>query len=308
MKTKEFNRQNTKPIVEGQGVWWHIRNPGPLASLPYIRQFGSMKFSKVRVDKNMFPHLNDGIEVHFVNSGKYNWIVEGHEVELLPDDLSVTTPWQLNGSPSGKMDIGEITWIVIKPVAYAVHTPLKLGTWTKLPNYFQESLGNMLTKENTVVLRKAKVFKKYFVELKKELLNPQSGYEIMVGNIIENFLIELHRHLSLRLQQIEESDNFVEKLTRLILMDLNKKWIIEDLAHRFGMGKTKFTDEVRKLTGYPPASFIINLKIDRAIEMLRHEKNHLSDIAYSCGFSSLQHFTTTFSNRIGVGPGKFRKS
>jgi hypothetical protein len=212
-----------------------------------------MKFSKVRVDKNMFFHLNDGIEVHFLNSGKYNWTVEGHEVALLPDDLSVTTPWQLNGSPTGKMDIGEITWIVIKPVAYGVDTPLNLGAWTKLPNRFQESLGNMLTQENAIVLRKAKVFKKYFVELKKELLNQQSGYEIMVGNIIENFLIELHRHLSLRLQQIEESDNFIENLTQLIFMDLNKKWGIEDLAHRFGMGKTKFTDEVRKLTGtHPP--------------------------------------------------------
>ena len=293
--------------MAGHDTWWHEENQGPLETIPYFKQFGSMKFSKVRMDENMLPHLNDGIEIHFVASGKYNWVVEGQEIELLPDNLSVTAPWQLNGSPHGKMDIGEINWIIIKPQVYAIDKPLNLGSWTKLSKNFQENLGAMLIQENAIVLRRAKGFKKYFVELKKELNAQQIGYEIVVKNIIENLFIELYRYLSISTESLENDDNFIESLTKLITGDLNYKWMVENLAGKFGMGKTKFTNEVKKLTGYPPNSFIIKLKIDRAIEMLQSNDKSLSEIAYACGFSSLQHFTSTFSNRIGVGPAKYRR-
>jgi AraC-like DNA-binding protein len=309
MEISNYSDESAKKNKAGNyGIWWHKDSQGPLEKIPYIMQFGSMKFSKVRMDENMRPHLNDGIEIHFVNSGKYKWVVDDKEIELLPDSLSVTAPWQLNGSPTGKMDIGKINWIVIKPKEFDLNKALNLGSWTKLSTEFQENLGAMLAQENNLVLEKAKVFKKYFVELQKELSNPEEGFEIMVGNIIENLFIDLHRHLSFRKQKTYEDDNFIDKLTQLVINDLNKKWIIDDLAYKFGMGKTKFTYEVKKLTGYPPNSFIINLKIEKAIDLLKNnEAISMSDIAFACGFSSLQHFTSTFSQRVGISPGKYKK-
>lgn len=296
-----------KKETKNTGVWWHKENIGPLERLPYIKHFGSMKFSKVIMDENMLPHLNDGIEIHFVHSGKYNWIIDKNEIQLLPDSLSVSAPWQLNGSPTGKMEIGKINWLVIKPEEYSLNKSLNLGSWTKLSSKFQKSLGKLIANDNNMVIEKAKIFKKYFVELENEMLNQNEGYEIMVGNIIENLFINLHRHLSLIEQKINENDNFIESLTQIILYDLNKKWIIDDLAYKFGMGKTKFTSEVKKLTGYPPNSFIINLKIEKAISLLKSDDNiSMSNIAFVCGFSSLQHFTSTFSQRIGVSPGKYK--
>lgn len=293
--------------MSNQGIWWHKENIGPLKNLPFIIQFGSMKFSKVRLDETMRPHLNDGIEIHFVNSGKYKWVVDGKEIELLPDNLCVTAPWQLNGSPAGRMDIGQINWVVIKPKKYAKNIPLDLGAWTRLSPKFQNNLGNMIAHEDNYVIEKAKMFKKYFVELGKELANQEEGFEIVVTNIIENIFINLYRHLSYRIQKNQEETNFIDNLRQLVLEDLNKKWIISDLAYRFGMGKTKFTYEVKNLAGYPPNSFIINLKIEKAIEMILENETNMSEIAYACGFSSLQHFTSTFSQRIGISPAKYKK-
>lgn len=304
IKPNTLDKKNKSGI---HGVWWHQDNLGPLINLPYIKQFGSMKFSKVNMDETMFPHLNDGIEIHFVNSGKYEWVVDGNEIELLPDNLSVTAPWQLNGSAKGRMDIGQITWIVIKPDEYTLNSALKIGSWTKLPKKFQKKLGIMITNEHNSVIEKAKAFKKHFSELEKELSNREKGFEIMVGNIIENLFIELYRHLSLKEQKSYEDDSFIDKLTQMVTNDLNKKWIIDDLAYLFGMGKTKFTYEVKKLTGFPPNSFIINLKINKAIELIKNSDESMSNIAFTCGFSSLQHFTSTFSQRIGISPGKYKK-
>ena len=71
--------------------------------------------------------------------------------------------------------------------------------------------------------------------------------------------IEIYGFLGDETLNIEQ--RIIEKFTKIISEDISKKWNIDDLAHQFGMGKTKFTYEVKKLTGYPPNSYIINLKI-----------------------------------------------
>lgn len=257
----------------------------------------------------MKPHLNDGIEIHYVESGKYDWVIEDNTVELFPDDISITAPWQVNGSPSGKMDLGEINWLVLNVEEFAPETALKLGNWTKLPQSFQQKLGNMIAQENGIVIRNARNLKRYFTDIRKELTDQKPGFEMIVQNVLENLIIALNRHLEERQIQIKEDSSFTRNLTKTITADLTKKWIVEDLALQFGMGKTKFTDEVRRLTGYPPNSFIINLKLDKAKgHLVQDLEMSLSQIAYSCGFSSLQHFTTSFSQRTGITPASFRKS
>lgn len=266
-----------------------------------------MKFTKITLDENMKPHLNDGIEIHYVERGKYEWTIEERRVELYPDDLSVTAPWQVHGSPSGKMDLGKINWIVIKPEMFSPHSPLDLGEWTSLPDSFQTSLGNLIAGEKGIVLKRARKFKQYFHNIRHELEDPQEGFELIVVNLLENMLIELKRDLESKKQQTENDGSFILSLTNIINDDLARKWLVEDLAKKFGMGRTKFTNEVRRLSGYPPNSFIINLRLEHAKVMLEDEENTLSDIAYTCGFSSLQHFTSCFSQRTGITPAAFRE-
>ena len=305
MENNKFHKVPEK-IPGESGVWWHENNPGPLKKLPFLSQFGSMKFSKVRLDENMKPHLNDGIEIHFIESGKYDWSIEGEFVELFPDDLSITAPWHWNGSPSGKMDMGVINWLIIKPSMYSLDQPLDFGNWTGISKQYQTKLGELIAAEKGLILRKKKLFKKHITSLREELTLQNEGYEIVVRNIIENLLIDLYRHLVNRKQKIVEEDCFISKLSKLVMTDLSNKWVVEDIASSFGMGKTKFTEEVRRLTGYPPSSFIINLKIDKAKQLIESGEEHcLSDIAYICGFSSLQHFTSTFRQRTGITPGKY---
>lgn len=289
------------------GVWWHDNNRGPLEKIPYIGQFGSMRFSKVQMDDNMSPHLNNGIEIHYIESGRYDWVVQNRKIELLPDNLSVTAPWHWNGSPNGKMDIGKINWLIIRPKQFDIDKPLKLGSWTRLSSKFQKELGHMIADDSRVVINNAKHFKKYFSAIKRELADQKKGFRLIIQNQIDNILIELFRELSLQKQTTEEETLFIESFTKLVMNDLDSKWVIEELAYKHGMGKTKFTNEVKRLTGYPPNSFIINLKIEKAIELMtENPKMDLAHIAYRCGFSSLQHFSRTFNQRIGKSPSYYK--
>ena len=307
MKKIIFTPSDT--LLSGQsGHWWHDGMRGPLSETPFIRQFGNVKISKINIDENMGLHINNGIEIHYIKSGKHNWIIENEEFEktMYPGDLSITAPWTVHGNTNNSISIGHICWIVITPDSFGVKSNLNLGLWTSLPKELQVKLGKLISNNSSIVLSKMKYFEKYFDDITLELLNQKENYRLKVINIIEIMLIDLCREMEnyKDLQHLE--NNFVQLFSDVILNDLAKKWEVDKLAQSFGMGKTMFTEKIKNSTGFPPKSYIINLRITEAKKLLKQNKLHLTSIADSCGFSSLQHFTKTFKQRTGKNPGEYR--
>lgn len=297
-------------LIEGQnGVWWHDGQRGPISKLPFIRQFGNLKLTKINIDDKMGFHLNDGIEIHYVKKGKYDCLMEKNKrlIELYPGDISITAPWQVHGNPSSKMDMGHVCWIVIKPQFFDKNGELNFGKWTDLSYKFQLALGKHIALNNGLKIKDATDLEYYFDLLTKELKNQEDEYKIKVRNLIENLLIDLLRRIELLGETIIESQkSFSEVLMQIIKSDMTRKWNITELAKSFQMGKTSFNEKVKKITGYSPNSFILNIRIDEAKQMLIETKRSLTDIAYNCGFSSLQHFVFSFKQRTGFTPKVFR--
>ena len=79
------------------------------------------------------------------------------------------------------------------------------------------------------------------------------------------------------------------------------------MSSYFGMGSTSFNDKVKKLTGYTPQSFLIDLKIEQSKKQLLATNRLLTDIALDTGFYSSQHFTATFLKRVGMTPSAFKR-
>lgn len=52
--------------------------------------------------------------------------------------------------------------------------------------------------------------------------------------------------------------------------------------------------------------YFIELRLDRAKEMLKYSDKDLSYIAYALGYSSPQHFASQFKQHIGMTPSAFR--
>jgi AraC family transcriptional regulator len=59
-------------------------------------------------------------------------------------------------------------------------------------------------------------------------------------------------------------------------------------------------------TGLSPYQFVLERRVDRALELLRHTDLPIAEIAFRCGFASQQHLTATLSRRIGETPHRLR--
>lgn len=83
---------------------------------------------------------------------------------------------------------------------------------------------------------------------------------------------------------------------------------IERLAAELGVSQFYFSRAFKARTGMTPHQCLTLRRLDRARDLLEHSSASIAEIAYTCGFSSQAHMTSTFSKNVGVTPGRYRRS
>ena len=67
-------------------------------------------------------------------------------------------------------------------------------------------------------------------------------------------------------------------------------------------------EKVKALLGMNISDYINNYKLESAKMMLEDTDLSVSEIAYKCGFSTPNYFSTSFKNKYGASPASYRKS
>jgi AraC family transcriptional regulator len=82
---------------------------------------------------------------------------------------------------------------------------------------------------------------------------------------------------------------------------------LEEIASACNLSRSYFIRAFRETTGRTPHQWLLERRVERARELLRHSDSSLSEIAIACGFSDQSHFTRTFSQMLGTPPGSWRR-
>jgi len=83
---------------------------------------------------------------------------------------------------------------------------------------------------------------------------------------------------------------------------------LQTLANESGYSRVHFVRMFKAATGYSPHNYLLNMKLERARELLRNPSISLIDIAFDCGFSSHSHMSRLFHKFVGVTPSAYRRS
>lgn len=82
---------------------------------------------------------------------------------------------------------------------------------------------------------------------------------------------------------------------------------IADVAVRAGIGSRYLRKLFDRYLNLSPLEYLIQVRIDRAIELLRNTDLSVKEIAFACGFHSPQYFSRVFRRRIGRSPKSFTR-
>jgi AraC family transcriptional regulator len=83
---------------------------------------------------------------------------------------------------------------------------------------------------------------------------------------------------------------------------------LQALANESGYSRVHFVRMFRAATGYSPHNYLLNLRLERAQELLKNPSLSLIDIALDCGFSSHSHMSRLFHKSAGITPSAYRRS
>lgn len=98
-----------------------------------------------------------------------------------------------------------------------------------------------------------------------------------------------------------------KKVDAYIDAHLDTPIALTDLAALVDLPLRRLHDGLRASTGTTLYQIILDKRIARAREMLANTDETVASIAYACGFSSQQHMTNTFTSKLGVSPGRYRR-
>lgn len=137
-----------------------------------------------------------------------------------------------------------------------------------------------------------------------ETRNP--GYRVMA----KGFFMQLAVHLS-RCYSDEPSDESID-LLRLgdaivhIETHYAEKITLEELAKKSHLSKRHFLRIFHDCIGRAPIDHLMHIRIQKAMELLRHTDRTITDIAFDCGFSDGNYFTRCFRKKTGETPRQHR--
>ena len=78
------------------------------------------------------------------------------------------------------------------------------------------------------------------------------------------------------------------------------------LASLVSLSPYQFARLFKASTGVPPHHYVMELRVERAKELLIGGFLSVTEIAHACGFASSQHMATVFRRMTGMRPTEFR--
>jgi AraC-like DNA-binding protein/TolB-like protein/Tfp pilus assembly protein PilF len=98
---------------------------------------------------------------------------------------------------------------------------------------------------------------------------------------------------------------FISKLNEIILANLkNENFSVRELAHDLRMSNYRLNRRLYLIKGKKVNQYIRDVRLQKALELLRAEERTASEVAYLVGFSSPAYFNKCFHEYFGYPPGK----
>lgn len=154
-------------------------------------------------------------------------------------------------------------------------------------------------------------FPEYSEVLGKLFMEEQNENELdvrMKENYMNILLLKLLKKRSIFPDSGGMKDSRIKNTVAFIRTNFLKKLDLDILAGKAGLSKYHFIKLFQKETGTTPFQYIQDLKLEKAISLLRFSDYNISQISDALGFPDIQTFSRAFKNKMRRSPLNYRKT
>lgn len=261
--------------------------------------FDSVKKKKTNAFR---VHHHPELELGIITSGKGSYILEDTEYTAAAGDIFLVRPNEQHCVPT-------------------IFTPELKSFNIYVTSYWLWNLGEYIDPArlalcvgNSQITHRFPGYIKFANEIIELASSPENGYE--------------NRH-KLRLKVLElmismtdgfkkpEVDTFkiknailhqndIQTAIAYINKNLTESITLSDMAKSAGMSPSHFSTVFKSVAGISPYEYLLLIRIEHAVELLRSTNMTIVDVAYSCGFKSMPNFNKSFKRITNMTPSDYR--
>ncbi len=144
-------------------------------------------------------------------------------------------------------------------------------------------------------------------EMEQESRNANPGHEVALRAKLMELMVFLSRAYTNTDTTEAQALLRVGHVIGALENDFSKDWKVEDLLAIAHMSRSNLMRVFRKATGQAPIEYLVRLRIQRSMELLRNTDLPITEIAMEVGFNDSNYFTRQFRRALGESPRAFRQ-
>lgn len=248
-------------------------------------------------------HTHDFVSIHYIVSGHCKYMIGDQVYTVRKDDLIIINPGVIHGpvlddpgsDPNTTMFFLGIDDLYIKgypknfiPINSCVIPSHRYQQ--ELYNCYHEIISTQEKKDIGWPLM-AKVLSLEFLVLVLKELTPQTS-----STIQDYFQLKTY-----------DKQTIVQTITTYFQENYMRKISVEEIARYSYLSTTYITKIYKEVTGDTPINYLISLRMEKALEILKEGHFAIQDVAKKVGYDDPYYFSKLFKKRFGVSPSTYKK-
>lgn len=133
------------------------------------------------------------------------------------------------------------------------------------------------------------------------------GFQFIASGMLLQIIGQLMAFKKYQVFEGKTIENQIRQAKLFIMENLHLAISQEDLAKNIGLGYSLYRKKFKEYTGVPPAQYQIQLRINKAKDLLITTSESFKELALDLGFESIDYFFRLFKQKTGFTPSEFRE-
>ncbi|MEM9775422.1 MAG: AraC family transcriptional regulator [Chloroflexota bacterium] len=250
-----------------------------------------------------FKHTHSYFEVCFAYAGSGRYYADGEYLDIKENDLFVARPDVLHEIITADgSELGIYFWSFTLTLQQSDEG--RQNELVDLFDAFSKSKSNISNRPETLSFLQA---------FTHELTSFPAGYPYDLQAIGQKLLLDTARAFS-NVGAIQPpapllqdgQTALVGEIVRFLRDNFNRPLLLRNVAAQFHLSERHVNRVFKQATGESIMSYLKNLRIERAKELLLIEKMKIGEVAYAIGLEDVRYFSTLFRQHTGMSPTQFR--
>jgi len=265
-------------------------------------------------DWGLDAHRNEGIEIHFVETGNMVFMADDRRFDLSAGDLTITRPWQLHQLGDPYIGPGRVHWLILDVGVRNLNDQWRWPSWVTLTPGDLAELTHKLRVNKTPVCKSNPEIARIFQQIAACVVQWKAPHSVsrMIASLNQLLVSFLDTPVTPKFGECSDRSSN-RRVVELFLKSLQENpancqdnRTLGEMAEHCGMGVTSFAKHTREIVNAGPMEFLKQCRLNHAAKQLREQPGvSITDICFSNGFNSSQYFATCFRQQFKMSPSEF---